>query len=163
MNVNNVKITGGEVFFTFQFNFKYLLFTALLILMAVTTYLLYPKGDYTNEALFKEYFADLHYNDRAGDDEIGAMVRAMQLIKDEHYHDAIQKLDEIYQDKKIYSSKAQWYKGLCLLKTNAEDDVIMQHFGRIIMEGGDFANLSLEILSKRNQQKKKKQPKILAP
>lgn len=159
MNIRNLKIEGGDNHFTLRLNFKYSLLTALFIAVSTAAFLLYPRENFSNEALFDSYYEDPALTTRAGDSETGAMYIAIALIKEEHYSDAIEKFNEILAQRRFYSESAQWYLCLCLLKTNADEEIITEHLCKIITNKGKYSDLALEILTKRYQHHQKKQPK----
>ena len=163
MNIGNLKIEGSQVTLVVPLNFKHALITAIVATIGIVAYFVYSRIDYTNEALFHEYYHALEYEGRAGDKEIGAMVKALALVKSEKYSEAIDKFHEISESGKYFSESANWYMGLCLLKTHAEEDIILKHFCRIIIKRGKYSSSALEILYKRQQHQQKKKPQKLAP
>ncbi|MCT4602496.1 MAG: hypothetical protein N4A59_06315 [Marinifilum sp.] len=163
MNIKNLKIEGSQNHFIIRLNFKYTLITAIVITIGFTAYLAYPKSDYTNEALFDQYYRDLKYEGRAGDTETGAIVKALALVESEHYSEAIVKFKEISGKGKYFAEAANWYLGLCLLKTHAEEDTILNHFCAIVTKRGKYSSSALEILYKRQQHQQKKKPQKLSP
>jgi hypothetical protein len=159
MNIRNLKIEGGANYFMLRLNLKYSLLTALFIAVCTAAFIFYPTDNFSNEALFSSYYEDFSLTTRAGDTETGAMCKAITLIKDEHYSDAIEKFNEILKQKNFYTESAQWYLTLCLLKTNADEEKITERLCKIITDKGKYSAPALEILTKRYQHKQEKQPK----
>ena len=158
MNITKLKIERGESTFRLRSNFKYTLITSLLIMACTAIYQFYPRENFSDEALFDQYYKDPALSTRAGCMETGCMFKAIALIKEEKYDLAIEKLEEIINERNFYSESAKWYQCLCLLKTNADNTVISDHLCIIITDKRKYSALALEILTKRYQYKQDQKP-----
>jgi len=148
----------GENFFMLRPNFKYTLITSLLIMACTAIYQFYPRENFSDEALFDQYYEAPALSTRAGCMETGCMFKAIALIKEEKYDLAIEKLEEIINERNFYSESAKWYQCLCLLKTNADDSVISDQLCIIITDKRKYSSPALEILTKRYQYKQDQEP-----
>lgn len=150
---NNVVINGGGNKIVIEIGVKKLIIALSVFFIVGATFFLYPKGDYSNESLYEDYFEKpkiiLRDNVEA---QTGAFVLAVESMKTKHYQDAIHKFDHIITKQALYHEKAMWYKGLCLLKTNANDEVIFKHFSKLFCMRGEFSSSALEILSKKDKE-----------
>lgn len=158
MNTNNIKLDRGENLFMLRPNFKYILITSLLIMACTAICQFYPRENFSDEALFDQYYKDPALSTRAGCMETGCMFKAIALIKEEKYELAIEKFEEIINERNFYSESAKWYQCLCLLKTNADNTVISDHLCIIITDKRKYSSPALEILTKRYQYKQDQKP-----
>jgi len=153
MNINNLKIAGGEQQFILQVSFKYLCITSLLICFGVAAYFFYPKEKFTNEALFAKYYEEPNFPTRGSNAEVGLFYKAAYAMKEHNYQEAMKDFRLVLNECGFMHDHAQWYMMLCLLKTNSSEETIDAYLCDIIRKRGQYSSRATKILYCKSKQK----------
>ncbi len=154
MNIENLKIEGSENYFSIRFNFKYLLITACVCIIASIAYYCYPINNYCNEELFAMYYQEPNMKARGSDTEAGMFFKAISSMKNHDYETAKIEFRKTLNERGQMHDHAQWYMMLCLLKTNSSEEMINAYLCDMVRNRGQYSKKATKILYHKSNQEK---------
>ncbi len=150
-----VNIYGGNINIPVTFTFKKRLIA--VVVMAIGAFVaiqLWGTND-LNAELFEKYYKPPNHlitllaEDESPNGSVKAFLQAEKAIEMGKYHRAIELYDRIIAKNDPLCQDARWYKGLCLLKINADDEKIHNHFLLVMNKKGKYRQWSFEILQQK--------------